>query len=205
MSAAELLRIAGEEIIGLVESADPTELEEPSVCPGWRVKDVVAHVSGVLGRAAGDRIEGFTPAHNVPDVEERADWSGPALVDELGEVVPAACRAVEAAGGSLDGLGLGVWVHSGDIRDGLGIDDPYDGPGSDLALELLISRSRSMPVTLGVSLPDRELTLGNPQAGRTATLIAGVDSLVRLVAGRSPESVPYELTGADPEELLLFG
>ncbi len=204
-SAAELLRIAGGEIIDLLESADPTELEEPSVCPGWRVKDVAAHVAGVLGRAAADRIEGFAPEDNVPDVEERADWSGRALVDELTEVVPAAAAAVESASGSLDGLGLGVWVHSGDIRGGLGIDDPYDGPGRDLALELLAVRSRALPFRLTVELTDRGLDLGNPDSERTAVLTAGVDGLVRLVAGRSPEAVAFDLRGATPAELLLFG
>ena len=52
----------------------------------------------------------------------------------------AAATAIDAAGGLLDGVGIGEWMHGGDVREALGAPQAYSSEGSELALELLIER-----------------------------------------------------------------
>jgi hypothetical protein len=66
-------------------------------------------------------------------------------------------------------------VHGGDVRDALG--RPAVGPAG----------------------PDVR-----PDAG-PAQLITDGATLVRMVAGRSPDPARFTLSGADPADYLLFG
>ena len=93
-------------------------------------------------------------------MDERRPWPLGRLLDELLAGYTAAAPVVDAAGGRLDGVALGEWVHGGDVREPLGETDAYVSAGSELALELLIARSRRLPL-VAVHLPEQAFTIGS--------------------------------------------
>jgi hypothetical protein len=127
-------------------------------------------------------------------------------VAELEQGYTAAAPALIAAGGKLDGVVLGEWVHGGDVRDALGEPGAYESDGVEDALVLLVERSRrrAVPAAL-VRLPDRELRLGPAEdAAQLAELVTDVATLVRLCSDRHPDSARCRLDGADPAHYHLF-
>ena len=149
-------------------------------------------------------MHGFSPEENQTDVDERRPWPLERLIDELVAGYTAAAPVVDAAGGRLDGVALGEWVHGGDVREPLGETDAYVSAGSELALELLIARSRRLPL-VAVHLPEQTLTIGSVDApDGPARLDTDLESLVRLLSGRRPDPDRYVLEGVEAEELVLF-
>ena len=201
--AAAILLIAVEEIARVLSEGPEANRDLSTACDPWTVGDVLAHCSGSLLRLVEDRGHRFTPEDNEIDVEERRSWPYQQVLEELLATASPAAERVEAAGGPIDGLGLGVWVHCGDIRQAVGIPDPYTAPGTDLGLGLLEARSRRKEFALSVQLPDQSLLFGSGEpAGSLAT---DSETFVRLAGGRSPEAGRYELVGAEPADLVLFG
>jgi uncharacterized protein (TIGR03083 family) len=201
--AAEILSIAVEEIDRLLTRALEADQDRITACAPWTVRDVLAHCSGSMLRAIEDRGHRFTPEDNEIDVEERRSWPFDRVRDELQMTAEPTAARIDAGGGRLDGLGLGVWVHSGDIREALGLADPYAAPGVELSIELLLERSRRKEFSLDVRLGDRAAAFG---AGPpTGSLVTDLETFVRLTGGRSPDPGRFVLDGASPADLVLFG
>jgi uncharacterized protein (TIGR03083 family) len=217
--AGRLLLTEGGALLPLLRDTPAEHFDRPTVCPEWSVRDVLAHCSAALGMAVTGRFHGFTPEDNARDVAERAGWPIDRLLAELEGAYGDAAAAMDAAAGRLDGLALGEWVHGGDVRDALGRPGAWASAGLDDALALLVERSveRGAPGTV-LSLtgpgPRRELTFGRAadadgghgaEPGTPAPrLETDAATLVRLCAGRSPDPARYTLTGAAPEDYLLF-
>ncbi len=200
--AAEILIIAVGEIERAVGQASETDLCLVTACDPWTVRDVVAHCSGSMLRLVEDRSHRFTPEDNQGDVDERRPWPFSDVQAELTSTTRPTAGLIDAGGGRLDGLGLGVWVHAGDIREALGEPRPYAGPGLELGLPLLEERSRRADFSVAVRFDDRELMFGSGEL--KGTLLTNPGTFVRLTGGRSPQPGAYELSGAHPDELLLF-
>ncbi len=79
----------------------------------------------------------FSPESNERDIEERAGLPLSALLDELERGMTEAGPVIAVAGGKLDGVALGEWVHAGDVREAWGLDGAYTGRGLPYALGLL--------------------------------------------------------------------
>lgn len=174
-----------------------------TACDPWTVRDVLAHCSGSMLRTIEGRTHRFTPEDNEVDVQDRRSWPFNRVRDELQSTAALTAARIDEAGGPLDGLGLGVWVHCGDIRDAMGIDDPYSGPGIDLGLKLLAERSRRLVFRPTVTVAGRNLEFGNGEP--KGTLSADPETLVRLTGGRSPDPSRFRLEAVEPAELVLFG
>ena len=181
-------------------------------CPEWTVRDVLAHCSAVLLRVVEGRLEkgAFSPESNARDIAERGDWTNARVVDELEQAMGEAGAVIARAGGVLDGVALGEWVHAGDVREALGEPGAYAGPGLPYALPLLarLSRERGLvPLHADVDELDEPLRLGDVSGVRTpGRFIGGAASLVRLYAGRSVVgSGAFELVGVEAGELNMFG
>jgi uncharacterized protein (TIGR03083 family) len=201
--AAEMLVFESRALPVIVARQSPEALNRPTVLPGWRVRDVIAHCGAALRRLVDGDVLEFTPQANQIDVDERRSWPMEHVVKELVEVYPAAAAAIDAAGGAFDGLGLGEWIHGGDLREPLGEPNPYGGPGVDLALPLLVSRSvaREAP-GVRIDLDDRPFTFGVGEP--IGDLRTDPATFVRLCAGRAPSADRYELSGVPEQALLLF-
>ena len=161
-----------------------------AACPGWTVRDVLAHCSAALTRVVENRFEEgvFSPESNDRDIADRADWSDAQVVDEL-ERGHDRGRAGDRPGRrALDGIALGEWVHAGDVRRPSGSRGRTPGPGCPDALALLARLTRErrhVPLHADLDDVDEPLRLGEatgsgPRAGSSGTAA----TLVRLYAGR---------------------
>lgn len=201
--AARLLLAEAEVLPAVLERAGPDALERPSPLPGWRVRDVLAHCGAALGHlVAGDELV-FTPEANEADVELRRHWELHDVLDELyANYRPAAAR-IDELGGAVDALGLGEWVHGGDVREPLGEPDAYASAGVDLAVALVSewSVARKAPaVAVTVEGEALDFGVGEPKA----TLSTDAPTFIRLIAGRRADPARFELQGVEPAELALF-
>lgn len=201
--AAQILLIAVEEIGRVLSEAPATDQNLTTACDPWTVRDVLAHCSGSMLRATEDRVHRFTPEDNELDVQERQSWDFDRVRAELQTTSQPTADRIDDAGGPLDGLGLGVWVHCGDVRDALGVDDPYSGPGIDLGLELLAERSRRLDFRPTVTVEDQVLEVGS--GSDRGSLVTDAETFVRLTGGRSPDPGRFRLLDLEPAELVLFG
>lgn len=204
--AARLLLAERDALLPLLQQAPTEAFGRPTACPGWSVRDVLAHCSSALTRAAEGTLHRFTPELNEADVAGRRGWPLADLLAELERGYAAAAPVITGAGGRLDGLALGEWVHGGDVREPLGVPGAYASEGFPDACVLLAGRARARNTPLvTVTLPDATLTLGTAVDGRPpASLRTDRATLIRLYAGRPADPAAYQLSGAEPAELVIF-
>jgi uncharacterized protein (TIGR03083 family) len=204
---ARLLAVERESLLPVLRSVQETEFGRPTACPGWSVRDVLAHCAAALNRVVANDLNAFTPELNQVDVDARRDWPLPRVLAELDTGYQQAGPVIAQAGGRLDPIALGEWLHGGDVREALGLPLAYASTGFEDACVLLAdwSRRRRAPL-VEASLPDgRTLLLGGPTADRPpARLVTGGATLMRLFAGRPADPADYELTGATADELVVF-
>ncbi|MFH8699758.1 maleylpyruvate isomerase family mycothiol-dependent enzyme [Streptomyces chartreusis] len=207
-----LLVVERDALVPLLRGRPAADFALPTVaCPRWSVRDVLAHCSAALMRVVEGRFEEgvFSPECNDRDIAERAEWSDARVVDELERGMTEAGPVIAGAGGALDGVALGEWVHAGDVREALGAPGAYAGDGLPDALWLLtwLTRERRLvPVHADVDDVDEPLRLGDQAAPRPpARYIGDAATLVRLYAGRSVEGAGFELVGVEAKELNIFG
>ncbi|MET7293285.1 maleylpyruvate isomerase family mycothiol-dependent enzyme [Streptomyces griseoloalbus] len=207
-----LLIVERDALVPLLRGRADADFALPvAACPGWTVRDVLAHCSAALRRVVENRFEEgvFSPESNDRDIAERADWTNARVVDELERGLADAGAVIAKAGGALDGLALGEWVHAGDVREALGEPGAYGGAGLPYALALLaqVTSGRGLlPLHADLDEADEPLRLGDASGERPpARYIGDGPTLVRLYAGRRVDGAAYELAGAEAAELNLFG
>jgi uncharacterized protein (TIGR03083 family) len=207
-----LLALERDALIPLLRARPDADFALPTAaCPGWSVRDVLAHCSAALMRVVESRFEKgvFSPESNDRDIAERAGWSNARVVDELERGMTEAGPVIAKAGGVLDMIALGEWVHAGDVRDVLGAPGAYAGAGLPDALTLLVRvtrEKRHVPLHADLEDVDEPLRLGALTAGGPpARYIGDAATLVRLYAGRPLDGAAYELAGAAEGELNIFG
>jgi uncharacterized protein (TIGR03083 family) len=208
-----LLTVERDALIPLLRARPDADFALPTAaCPGWSVRDVLAHCSSALTRVVESRFEKgvFSPESNDRDIAERARWTNQQVVDELERGMGEAGPVIAKAGGVLDMVALGEWVHAGDVREVFGEPGAYAGAGLADALALLawITREKGhVPLHADLDDVDEPLRLGEVSGERTpARFIGDAATLVRLYAGRPvAEGTSYELAGVEARELNIFG
>jgi uncharacterized protein (TIGR03083 family) len=201
-----LLHAEHDALLPILHRTPEVAFGNPTACPAWSVRDVLAHCAAALTMVATGRLHAFTPELNEIDVTQRRDWPLPRLLSELASGYRDAGPVIAEAGGRLDAIALGEWVHGGDVRDALGEPLAYESDGFEDACVLLAEWARRRQVPLvEVRLPGTGLRLGVPVPGRpAATLVTGRATLMRLFAGRPADPSGYQLSGAGPGELVIF-
>jgi uncharacterized protein (TIGR03083 family) len=202
---ARLLRAEHDALLPILSRTPEDAFHRPTACPGWSVRDVLAHCAAAMTRVATGRLHAFTPELNELDVAQRRSLPLHAVLSELEHGYLEAGARIGEAGGALDVIALGEWLHGGDVRDALGEPMAYASEGFDDALILLVdwTRRRAVPL-VEARIPDA-LWLGTASPARAhATLRAGPATLMRLFAGRPTDTAGYLLTGASAEELVVF-
>ena len=206
-----LLLVERDALIPLLRGRPDSDFALRTACPGWTVRDVLAHCSAALMRVVESRYEKdvFSPAANERDIAERDDWSHARVVDELERGMTEAGAVIAEAGGVLDAVALGEWVHAGDVREAFGEPGAYEGDGLPYALALLVRISRErghVPMHADLDDEDEPLRLGAVPGDRPpARYLGDAATLVRLYSGRPLVGTRYELAGAREGELNLFG
>lgn len=196
--------IEGHALRPVLEAAPEDAFDAPTVCVGWSVRDVLAHCGAALTRLAEGELHGFTPEDNEADVDLRRAWPLDDVLAELFAGYSAAARAIDEAGGAHDGVGLGEWMHGGDVREAFGAPDPYTSEGAGLALGLLLDRSALMGKRGVIVRIDEELHHFGRDDEVVGRLVTDLETFVRLCGGRRPDPDRYQLEGVDSAELLLF-
>lgn len=199
-------------LVPLLRSRPGEDFARPvAACPGWTVRDVLAHCSSALIRVVERRLgEGaFSAESNARDIAERADWTTTRIIDELERGLTEAGPVIAGSDGALDALALGEWVHAGDVREALGEPGAYAGRGLPDALTLLATLTRDrghLPLHADLDDRDEPLKLGGASGERPpGRFIGDAATLVRLYAGRPVDGAAYELAGVEPGELNIFG
>ncbi|MFF4213784.1 maleylpyruvate isomerase family mycothiol-dependent enzyme [Streptomyces sp. NPDC001796] len=207
-----LLATERDALIPLLRSRPDADFALPTAaCPGWTVRHVLAHCSAALTRVVESRFEKgvFSPESNDRDIAERAGWTNAQVVDELERGMTGAGAAIAKAGGVLDMVALGEWVHGGDVREAFGEPGAYAGDGLQYALTLLARVSREkghVPLHADLDDLDEPLLLGDANGEHPpARFIGEASTLVRLYSGRPLGGARYELAGVEERELNLFG
>ncbi|MFF2847012.1 maleylpyruvate isomerase family mycothiol-dependent enzyme [Streptomyces sp. NPDC058001] len=206
-----LLATERDALIPLLRSRPDEDFALRTACPGWTVRHVLAHCGSALMRVVESRFERgvFSPESNDRDIAERADWAVSRIVDELEHGMTEAGPVIAKAGGVLDMVAVGEWVHAGDVREAFGEPGAYAGAGLAYALPLLARISREKDhVPLHADLDDRDEPLrfgGVPGDRPPARYLGDAATLIRLYSGRPLVGTRYELAGAGEKELNLFG
>jgi len=203
---ARLLRAERDALLPILRRTPGEAFDRPTACPAWSVRDVLAHCAAALSRAASGNLNAFTPELNEVDVDERRGWPLADVLSELAAGYEEAGPAIGAAGGRLDAIALGEWVHGGDVREALGEPLAYESDGFEDACALLgdWTRRRKVPL-VRADISGIALTFGVTQPDRSpATLAASRATMMRLFAGRPADPADYELAGATAAELVVF-
>ena len=207
-----LLTVERDALIPLLRGRADGDFALPvAACPGWTVRDVLAHCSAAFTRVLERRFEDgvFSPGSNERDIAERAEWTNARVVDELERGMTEAGPLIAGAGGALDVLARGEWVPAGDVRVAFGEAGAYGGAGLPYALALLgqvTGRKGHLPLHADLDDADEPLRLGEASGERTpARYIGDAPTLVRLYAGRPLNGASYELAGVEAAELNIFG
>ncbi|MFJ4523149.1 maleylpyruvate isomerase family mycothiol-dependent enzyme [Streptomyces sp. NPDC088810] len=207
-----LLVMERDALVPLLRSRPDADFALPTAaCPGWTVRDVLAHCSAALMRVVENRFEKgvFSPESNDRDIAERAEWTNAQVVDELERGMTEAGPVIARWDGRLDVLALGEWVHAGDVREVFGEPGAYAGAGLPDALTLLARVTREkehVPLHADLDDVDEPLRFGARVADSPpARYIGDAATLVRLYAGRPVTGAAYELAGAGEAELNIFG
>jgi len=162
-------------IAALLDGLEPAEWELPSECPGWTVRDVVAHMVGTERSLLGDpepQRPSPAPAHvrnpvgagNEAWVAARRSTPGAEVGEEFQAVTERRLSALRAwpperfaePGPSPVGVVpyrefmnvrvMDCWVHEQDIRVATGRPGHDDGPAARLSLDRLTS---GLPFVVG--------------------------------------------------------
>jgi uncharacterized protein (TIGR03083 family) len=187
---------------------DPDRWTTPvPACPGWQVRDVVAHLVGVIEDAAAGRIQGPpNPKQTAAEVERhRADPPG-SLLDQWDAMAPPFEAAI-STGGRWPAF-LDVLSHEHDIAGALGRRGPAESSDVELAARLLGARpTDEIDIDFDLHAPD-----AGPDRASEPPLRLRTTSyeLFRLRLGRRTRDQALALRWSDDprphlDQLFIFG
>ncbi len=186
----------------LLSGLDAEQWNRPvPACPGWRVRDVLGHLVGVMedaaaGRIAGPPDDGATAA----EVARHAEDDPVDLLATWGELAPEFEAAVSA--GRIWPAFFDVLSHEHDIRHALDLPDGRDSDEVQLAAKLLV-RSASVGRPLWVETGDAVLSSAPVEGAEPITLRASAFEVFRFRLGRrSGDQVLALDWSEDPSGLL---
>ncbi len=176
-------------------------------CPGWRVRDVLAHLVGVIEDAVAGTIDGPpSEAQTAIEVERHRDDDPRELLGQWSQSAPVFEEVVTE---------LAIWPaffdvlsHEHDIRGALGRPGDRDHADVQLACDLL-TEHLVVPAALEIDLGDRRIhpegAVGEPLVLRTTAF-----EVLRLRLGRrSRRQVEHLDWSGDPggvvDALFVFG
>jgi uncharacterized protein (TIGR03083 family) len=197
-------------VLDLLGQLEEDEWLVQSLCPAWRVRQVVAHLDGIEEALVGWRPQGTTPApfERVGQVLHEVDEWPPArlvarfrtvLAERKTELLNAEVELFEAVSWTPIGVqtygrfmairNFDFWVHEQDMRVPLGRPGHTTGPAAELALDE-VRRSFGYIVGKRAAIPDGSSVLVELHGPVEYRLGAVVDGRARVVDDLShPEAV----------------
>jgi uncharacterized protein (TIGR03083 family) len=196
----------------LARGADGEELERLApAAPEWRVRDLVAHLSGITADINAGNLEGVaTDTWTARQVDARRGWTIERLLDEW----DAEGRKVEAVMPSLPDFAVGQMLfdaatHEHDIRGALGRPGARDSDAMALAFDWsqqgLTAATDTADVTLRLETDAGATTLGSGTR-RIGLRVDWFDLFRALTGRRSLDQMrAFGWDGEVMPELLVFG
>lgn len=194
--AVDHLNQCYDSLLALLASLDEKQWQTPSLCPGWTIHTVVAHLTGVETALVGWSPDGDTPApfHLIgPFMKDVASMSGAGLHDRFRRVTDER-RAelavlddgyfaqtswtpvgVQTYGRFMEVRVFDCWVHEQDMRVPLGIAGHEGGPAAAMSVEE-VRRSFGYIVGKKAQIPDGRsvrIKLTGPVEGELAAVVEG--------------------------------
>lgn len=186
----DLYRAARARLLALADELEPAEARLPvPACPRWVVKDVYAHLTGVVADVMAGRTDGVaTDPWTAKQVEARRESSFADVCAEWASIGPPFEQALDAMAGAVDPrLIFDVWTHEQDVRGAVGRPGAREGDAVQFCLAGLLSwmderlRSDRAPA-LRIAGSTGAWTVGD---GEPVATISGTDfELVRAFIGR---------------------
>lgn len=211
-----LYRGVRERVTALARELTPDQQAAPvPACPGWTVRDVLAHLAGVTADATSANMAGAPgPAWTAAQVDARRGRSVEAILDEWNRLGPGFEAVLSAPGeGLIDAAVIDAASHEQDVRNAIGRPGARDNEAIVWAAGRLARRTANAfaaaalpPVLLVTENGEQVLGEGSP----TATWRTSRYELFRSVLGRrSRDQVAATWDGADPNPyldlLFVFG
>lgn len=206
---AGLYRDTRTRLVGLISDLDDAALATSvPACPGWAVRDVVAHVVAVADDAVAGRIAGIpSDEHNAGQVARLADVGAGGLL-ELWAAAAARFEEIIDAFRIWPAV-IDVASHEQDIRGAIGQPGARDCAAIQLGTAHLLTLL-SVPVTLRVVLEDGEHLAGPGGGAAELTLSTSRFEAFRWRMGRRSRAQIAALRwSGDPapvlDHLCFFG
>jgi uncharacterized protein (TIGR03083 family) len=182
-------------------------------CPGWEVRDVLAHLVGLCEDWVNHRVDGYASvAWTASQVSRYETWTSVQLLQRWAEVAEQFARLDndQVMGPPARWAFGDAVIHEADIRGALAAGRvPRDAVllgmhGSIVRWRQILARA---DLNLVVRPPDaREWRLESAADHETACVTAPVYELFRALAGRrSPDQVRAWSWSTDPEPFLAAG
>lgn len=181
-----LYRDGRNRFIDLVRDADPAT--PVATCPGWTVKDVLAHVAGIPADILAGRLDGVaTDPWTAAQVDARRDASVADIAKEWQQSGAQVDEMVDSFGPTGAQLLFDLTTHELDVRAAVGVPFPDDLDVYDVALDFVMANLVEGVVAdrgpLRIVADDRWWTAGADGEPR-ATLSTTKRELIRAIAGR---------------------
>lgn len=198
-------------VADLVRYADDEQLERHApAAPEWRVRDIVAHLSGITADINAGNLDGVaSDAWTARQVDARRDWS----IERVLEEWDTEAAKVEAVMATLPEVAVGQMTmdaatHEQDIRGGLERPGARDGDavtvGFDWGVAILASMADQAETTLLIQTDAGTAMVGN--GARDVGVRAPRYELFRSMTGRrSADQIrAFDWDGEPAPELLVF-
>lgn len=131
-------REARERVCELMVSLPEEALQrDVPTCPGWKTRDVLAHLVGIATDTSAGRIEGAgSPEYTSRQIDERKAMSVSEMISEWDAQAPAFEEMLDTIHPAISGGIVGDLVtHEQDARGAVGEKGGRHGPAFDLALD----------------------------------------------------------------------
>jgi uncharacterized protein (TIGR03083 family) len=206
MDTTEAYRAARDRMIRLVEGGVDGDLAVPA-CPGWTVRDLLAHVTGVVDDILEGRMDGVaTDEWTGAQVSARAGRTVAEVAEEWVALAPRLDAVFDVLGGAPGQLVFDVVTHEHDLRHALGA--PGARGDASVGLALAWAAEAWAATASGTSAPLRLVagevtaTTGDGEPGATVEM-EPFEALRALTGRRSPaELLAYRWDVEDPARWL---
>jgi uncharacterized protein (TIGR03083 family) len=166
-----------QELLELCQQLSAGEWDAPSLCKGWRVRDVVAHVCGGQSELWDYLKAGGGARGNQKVVDKRKDFTIHDLLREVEGFVAPNRLAKLAAGVFL----WDNWVHQQDIRWALGANRQRTQNPARLQMLLNGPALRTVKKQAGLQFKSTDLDW---QAGEGLAVNGPAEAIIMALAGR---------------------
>lgn len=199
MTDMDMAHAEREDLVAFLAGLTPEQWDAPSLCTGWRVRDVVAHMFSYEDLGKLGLLKRFAKGRVIRANQVGVDESATLTPDQLLTFVRhhLTPRGLTAGFGGMIALVDGT-IHHQDIRRPLGLprEIPQDRLHRVLDAALTNPRLRAKPRIRGLSLRATDIDW---KAGAGPEVSGTGEALLMAIAGRP--SVLAELTGPGQQVL----